>query len=320
MNPEIPNPNRVLVVDDSEFIHELVRARLRQEGLHVEHELSGEAGFRHAVDRLPDLILLDIDLPDTDGFDICRRLKEKAETRQIPVIFLTGQTDTEAKVKGLDLGAVDYVTKPFDEVELRARVRAALRTKRLQDLLQQQSFLDGLTGIWNRTYLNHRLEGELNLAKRYGRRLSVILGDIDYFKRVNDTHGHLFGDYVIQRVAEALSRAARRSDIACRYGGEEFAFLLPGASIGPAAVVAERLRLAIEGEAFDLKGTQVQITISFGVASTAGLNPMTSEALLTRADQALYAAKESGRNRVHVYLADDGGTVEPVSTLPGLDE
>ncbi len=320
MNPEIPNPNRVLVVDDSEFIHELVRARLRQEGLHVEHELSGEAGFRHAIERQPDLILLDIDLPDTNGFDICRRLKDRAETRQIPVIFLTGQTDTEAKVKGLDLGAVDYVTKPFDEVELRARVRAALRTKRLQDLLQQQSFLDGLTGLWNRKYLNNRLEGELNLAKRYGRRLSVILGDIDHFKLINDTYGHLFGDYVIQRIAEALSRGARRSDIACRYGGEEFAFLLPGSSIGPSAVVAERLRVAIESEQFDVQGSQIQVTISFGVASTADLNPMTSEAILTRADRALYAAKESGRNRVHVYLADGGGVVEPVTTLPEFDD
>jgi two-component system cell cycle response regulator len=311
VNPETPNPNRVLVIDDSEFIHELVRTRLREEGLHVEHELSGESGLAHAIDGTPDLILLDVGLPDVDGFEVCRQLKERAETRQIPVIFLTGEADTDAKVRGLDLGAVDYVTKPFDEVELRARVRAALRTKRLQDLLQQQSFLDGLTGLWNRSYLDHRLEGELNIARRYERRLSIVLGDIDHFKLVNDNYGHLFGDHVIQRVAEAIMRHARRSDIACRYGGEEFALLLPGTGIEEAGVVAERLRAAVDSERFDMRGTQVDVTISFGVASTEGLETLTPEAIMNRADKALYGAKEAGRNRVYVYVSDRPGLVRP---------
>jgi diguanylate cyclase (GGDEF)-like protein len=319
VNPETPNPNRVLVVDDSEFIHELVRARLREEGLQVEHELTGEAGIRHAVEARPDLILLDIELPDVDGFEVCRRLKERAETRTIPVIFLTGQSDTKAKVRGLDLGAVDYVTKPFDEVELRARVRAALRTKRLQDLLQQQSFLDGLTGLWNRGYLDHRLEGELNIARRYERRLSLLLGDIDHFKRINDTHGHLFGDYVIQRIAEALSTHARRSDIACRYGGEEFALLLPSAGLDEASVVAERLRVAVEASPFELRAAPVHVTISFGVASTEGLDPLTTESLIARADRALYNAKESGRNCVHVYVPDRPGVVRSFSDFHDPD-
>ncbi len=309
MNPEAPNPNRVLVVDDSEFIHELVRARLREEGLQVEHQLTGEAGLRHAIDVQPDMILLDIELPDLNGFEVCRQLKERAETRTIPVIFLTGQSDTAAKVRGLDLGAVDYVIKPFDDVELRARVRAALRTKRLQDLLQQQSFLDGLTGLWNRGYLDHRLEGELNIARRYERRLSLLLGDIDHFKRVNDSFGHLFGDYVIQRIAEALSTHARRSDIACRYGGEEFALLLPSAGIDEAALVAERLRIAVEASPFHLRGTQLQVTISFGVASTEGLDPVTNESLIARADRALYNAKEAGRNCVHICVPDQPGAI-----------
>jgi diguanylate cyclase (GGDEF)-like protein len=315
LNPEVPNPNRVLVVDDSEFIHELVRARLREEGLQVEHELTGEDGIEHAISSRPDLILLDIELPDVDGFEVCRRLKERAETRPIPVIFLTGQSDTEAKVRGLDLGAVDYVTKPFDDVELRARVRAALRTKRLQDLLQQQSFLDGLTGLWNRGYLDHRLEGEFNIVRRYERRLSLLLGDIDHFKRVNDTYGHLFGDYVIQRVAEALSAHARRSDIACRYGGEEFALLLPSAGVDEAGLVAERLRGAVEASPFEVRGTSVHVTISFGVASTDCLEPLTTEALISRADRALYDAKESGRNRVHVYVADRPGVIRPLADI-----
>jgi diguanylate cyclase (GGDEF)-like protein len=312
VNPELPQPNRVLVIDDSEFIHELVRARLRQEGLQVEHELSGDAGLRRATQNPPDLILLDVEMPEMDGFEVCRRLKEGPETRHIPVIFLTGQSEQGDKVRGLDLGAVDYVLKPFDEVELRARVRAALRTKRLQDLLQRQSFLDGLTGLWNRGYLDHRREGALNIARRYARRLSLLLGDIDHFKQINDTYGHLFGDHAIQRVAEAISRHARRSDIACRYGGEEFALLLPGAGVQESSVVAERLRIAIETEEFYVRdGTRVQVTISFGVASTEGLDPLTGESLISRADQALYDAKQSGRNRVHIYLADRPGLVRP---------
>jgi diguanylate cyclase (GGDEF)-like protein len=302
------------VIDDSEFIHELVRARLRQEGLQVEHVLSGKAGLERAVQNPPDLILLDVEMPEMDGFEVCQVLKDRAETRHIPVIFLTGQSEPRDKVKGLDLGAVDYVTKPFDEVELRARVRAALRTKRLQDLLQQQSFLDGLTGLWNRGYLDHRLEGELNIARRYSRRLSLVLGDIDHFKRVNDSHGHLFGDHVIQRVAEVLSRHARRSDVACRYGGEEFALLLPGAGIPEAGVVAERLRMAVEAERFLARGeSPVPVTISFGVASTDSLEPMTGESLIARADRALYDAKQAGRNRVHLYVTDVPGSVRPFS-------
>ena len=158
MNPQVPNPHRVLVIDDNESIHKLVVARLRPEGLEVIGEDDGERGIERAVSSQPDVILLDIGLPNVDGFEVCRRLKEHPSTRNIPIIFLTGTTDTESKVRGLDLGAVDYVTKPFDQVELRARVRAALRTKRLQDILEQQSFLDGLTGLWNRSYLDRRLE------------------------------------------------------------------------------------------------------------------------------------------------------------------
>ena len=212
MNPEIRTPTRVLVIDDSEPIHKLVAARLRPEGLEVVCELDGERGIARAVSDPPDLILLDVDLPDVDGFEVCRQMKEHPATRDVPIIFLTGTTSTDSKVRGLDLGAVDYVTKPFDQVELRARVRAALRTKRLQDILEQQSFLDGLTGLWNRAYMDRRLESELNVTRRYGRPLSLVLADIDHFKSVNDTHGHLFGDVVLQGIGEALRAHARKEE------------------------------------------------------------------------------------------------------------
>jgi len=299
--PELPSTNRVLVIDDSEPIHKLIEARLTPEGLNVSSELDGERGVERAVAEKPDLILLDIDLPDVDGFEVCRQLKDHPDTKDIPVIFLTGTTSTESKVRGLDLGAVDYVTKPFDQVELRARVRAALRTKRLQDLLEHQSFLDGLTGLWNRAYLDQRAESELNIARRYGRPVSLILLDIDHFKMINDTHGHLFGDIVLQGTAECLPIYARRSDIVTRYGGEEFAILLADTGLRPAAYVAERLRIAVESKSFEAHGKPVNVTASFGVASTHSMTcELTRENLLGEADRALYASKDAGRNQTHV--------------------
>jgi len=304
--PELPNTNRVLVIDDSEPIHKLIEARLSPEGLNVSSELDGERGIERAISERPDLILLDIDLPDLDGFEVCRQLKDHPETKDIPVIFLTGTTSTESKVRGLDLGAVDYVTKPFDQVELRARVRAALRTKRLQDLLEHQSFLDGLTGLWNRAYLDQRVESELNIARRYGRPVSLILLDIDHFKQINDTHGHLFGDIVLQGTAECLPIYARRSDIVTRYGGEEFAILLADTSLRPATYVAERLRTAVEAKGFEAHGEAVNVTASFGVASTHAMKcELTRENLLGEADRALYASKDGGRNQTHVST-DEG--------------
>ena len=305
MNPEVPNPTRILVIDDSPSIHKLVVARLRSEGLEVAGELDGEAGIARAISSSPDLILLDIGLPSVDGFEVCSRLKEHPQTRNIPVIFLTGETDTESMVRALDLGAVDYVTKPFNQVELRARVRAALRTKRLQDILEQQSFLDGLTGLWNRSYLDRRLESELTVALRYGRPLSVVIADVDYFKRVNDTHGHLFGDVVLQGVSEALRTHARRSDIVARYGGEEFGILLVDTTLHAAIYVAERLRISIESRLFEAHGEAMSVTSSFGMSCTENIiGELTPESLIREADRALYAAKDAGRNRI--YLNDGG--------------
>ncbi len=305
MNPEVPNPNRVLVIDDSEPIHRLVEARLRPEGLEVIGELCGERGIERAISEDVDLILLDVGLPDLDGFEVCRQLKEHPTTRDVPIIFLTGTTSTDSKVRGLDLGAVDYVTKPFDQVELRARVRAALRTKRLQDLLEQQSFVDGLTGLWNRTYLDRRIESELTVARRYGRALTLVMIDIDHFKRLNDTYGHLFGDVVLQGIGDALRAFARRSDIVARYGGEEFAILLTNTTMKAAAFVSERLRSSIETRAFEEHDEVVNITASFGLACTEDFDAeRTPENLIRAADNALYASKDAGRNCIHIHARD----------------
>jgi diguanylate cyclase (GGDEF)-like protein len=180
-------------------------------------------------------------------------------------------------------------------------VRAALRTKRLQDILEQQSFLDGLTGLWNRSYLDRRLDAELNVARRYGRPLSLVLGDIDHFKNLNDTYGHLFGDVVLQGIAEGLRAYARRSDIVARYGGEEFAVLLTDTNMKAAIYVAERLRASAESRSFDSRSGSVTVTASFGMACTDDMTgELTPEALINAADVALYASKDNGRNCVHL--------------------
>jgi two-component system cell cycle response regulator len=322
LNPSVKNPNRVLVIDDSDHIHKLVKARLRAEGLEVTCEQEPECGIERVIADLPDLVLLDVDMPQMDGFEVCRRLKEHPTTRYIPIIFLTGTTGTDAKVRGLDLGAVDYVTKPFDDVELRARVRAALRTKRLQDMLEQQSFLDGLTGLWNRAYLDRRLEAEMNVARRYGREMSLVLVDIDRFKRINDQHGHLFGDVVLQGVAECLHEFARRSDIVARYGGEEFGLLLPDTPIRGAMGVAERLREGLGARRFEARGDSVDVSASFGVVCSEDMHgePLTSQSILELADRALYASKDAGRNCVHAWLEGECMRVTGTELARSLEE
>jgi len=258
------------VIDDSEAIHQLVAARLRPDGVQVLGEVEPARGVERAIEETPDVILLDIGLPGLDGFEVCRRLKEHPVTRHIPIIFLTGNADVDAKVRGLDLGAVDFVTKPFDQIELRARVRAALRTKRLQDMLEQQSFLDGLTGLWNRAFLDRRLDVELNVARRYGRPLSLILADIDRFKQLNDSYGHLFGDLVLQGIADVFRSYARTSDVVARYGGEEFAILMTDTGAQAALQGTERLRSAAEVRGFELHGRAICVTASFGIRITGG--------------------------------------------------
>lgn len=291
----------VLVVDDSEDIHQLVGVRLKSEQLELMHAYDADEALAMASQEAPDLILLDLDMPGTDGLTLCKILKENEALKQIPVIFLTGTMDVATKVKGFDLGAVDYVTKPFDSIELKARVGAALRTKRYHDLLTTKAHIDALTGLWDRGYLDEQLSSEVSLLHRNARPLSLLMIDIDHFKPVNDTHGHPFGDRVIQRVARIITRLSRESDTACRYGGEEFCMILRDTTTQGAVVLAERIRQEVA--ALDLKAGNdpVPITTSIGVSGSdtfAGPGDVTGQMLLEASDEALYAAKINGRNRV----------------------
>ena len=291
----------VLAIDDSPEIHQLLKFRLRNLDVELAHADCGFDGFDQALAVNPDLILLDVMMPDASGFDICRKLKTTTQTRNIPVIFLTGASDVDQKVLGFDVGAVDYIQKPLDSVELNTRVRAALRTKRFQDRLAQSAMIDGLTGLWNRAHFDQRIHEEVAAALRYDRPMSLIMMDVDKFKNLNDNHGHLFGDEVLQVVGDVLQDSVRTSDWPCRYGGEEFGLILLETDLDGAIIMAERIRKEIGSLQLHNKAQLVPVTSSFGVvSSTLCMNPcdLSSKWMIGSADRALYAAKEGGRNCV----------------------
>jgi diguanylate cyclase (GGDEF)-like protein len=291
---------RVLIIDDTKNIHALVKARLTGEPVELHSSFSSADGLAQAGTILPDLILLDVDMPDMDGFEVCRRLKQIPATMNIPIVFLTGAGSTDEKIRGLELGAVDYVTKPFEPAELRARVRAALRTKYLLDLLNKKAMIDGLTGLWNRTFFDQTLQAQLSLAKRSGQPVSIVICDLDHFKGINDRCGHLTGDEALRIVAASMQATCRIEDTVCRYGGEEFGIIVPNTPADRAAILTERLRKNIEKLQLQHRGIAVPITCSFGIAE---LDTCGEKELVACADAALYRAKTSGRNRFEIASA-----------------
>lgn len=251
-----------------------------------------------AREQRPSTILLDLDMPEMDGFEILRTLKNDPATQSIPVIILSGLHGSEDKVTAFDLGAADYVTKPFDLAELRARLRASLRLDHLLRLLADRADVDGLTGLGNRAQFDKRWAEKFSESRRYGHPLSLAMIDVDFFKRINDTWGHPAGDEVLQTVAQLLQQECRTTDVLCRYGGEEFALIM--ASTGPrdAMVVAERMRQVLENHSWERHPGQA-ITVSIGLAGTDGQGcNVSGEKWLEQADRNLYAAKKAGRNRV----------------------
>jgi diguanylate cyclase (GGDEF)-like protein len=289
---------RILIIDDSADALAVAKARLAHEGHEILCAGGGREGLETVARENPDLILLDVDMPEMNGFEVCRRLKADAATCSIPVVFLSGSGGTDDKVKGLDLGAVDFVTKPFDAFELRARVRAALRTKHLQDLLRDYALIDPLTELPNRRALDERLQQEWARLLRHGGCLALIMADLDHFKEVNDQFGHPAGDEVLRQVAQRLSGGCRESDMPARYGGEEFVVVAPETSSQDAAELADRLRMSVCSRPLQVHGKALEITASFGVAGHEGLKA--PEDMVQAADDALYRAKSAGRNCVKV--------------------
>ena len=288
----------VLVIDDSPDVHRLLKARLRHEELVLVTASSGSDGLQHAKGSRPAIILLDLDMPDMDGFEVLRRLKDDSATHEIPIIVLSGLQSAQDKVTAFDLGAVDYITKPFNLTELRVRVRSALRMHRLVQMLAQRAHIDGLTGLWNRAHFNRRWEEEVAGCTRHQRPLSMAMIDVDHFKSINDTYGHPAGDAVLQGIGRILARESRQSDIACRYGGEEFALIMPDTTADDAMIVCERFRATLEQTSWP-RHPERTVTVSIGLAGSSQAGALSAEQWIEVADANMYAAKQGGRNRVH---------------------
>ncbi|GAB3031247.1 diguanylate cyclase domain-containing protein [Bowmanella dokdonensis] len=291
----------VLVVDDQP-----VNLKILGQALSKDYQVllasSGEQALRMARDQLPDLILLDIIMKDMDGYQACRQLKSDPLTQNIPIIFSTAMDSVEDEVRGLEEGATDYITKPFNVALVLARVRNQLQLKKKTDLLERLVSLDGLTEIPNRRYFEQRLEEEWRRAERGEECLCLAMADIDAFKQFNDNYGHGAGDLCLQKVARCLSSNAQRSgDLVARYGGEEFAVLLPATDLDAGRLVVERLRQSVEDLAIPHRFSPVTdvVTLSVGLACIRVSLDMEKERLWKEADKQLYGAKQAGRNRVH---------------------
>jgi len=270
------------------------------DGFQIFMATSGEQALKVAARERPDIILLDVVMPGLDGHEVCRQLKRQPDTADIPVLFVTAHSEPEEEAKSLEVGGVDFITKPVNPVVVKARVNTQLTLKRQTDLLKRMLLTDGLTGIFNRRYLDEKLAEEWGRARRNQQRLSLVMIDVDHFKAYNDLHGHQAGDECLRSVAQALKNALwRPGDVVTRYGGEEFACVLPDTDLEGALLVAQRLGEAVQGLKLPHGRSCVGewVTISQGVAVTPFDHSVDMREWLAAADAQLYAAKAAGRNR-----------------------
>ena len=297
----------ILLVDDAPTNIQVLNDALKDD-YRLCFATTGKDALRIASETMPDLILLDVIMPEMDGYELCRAFKSDPLMKNIPIIFITAMTQQEDEAVGLELGAVDYVCKPFNPGIVRLRVRNHIELKRQRDLLAYLSHLDGLTGIPNRRALDEALEREWRRGLRSGKPLSLIMIDIDHFKAYNDTNGHLAGDDCLRLVSRALQGATvRGGDLVARYGGEEFVGILPDTDEAGARLVACRMQNVIADLALPHHSSPVKenITISIGVATMVPDRDKSIKSLLESTDSALYLAKQGGRNRLEIACNTD---------------
>ncbi|MBI4685054.1 MAG: diguanylate cyclase [Nitrospirae bacterium] len=304
---------RILLVEDSKPQAELVTKFLESRGYEVVWTEDGKSAIKIAKTQPVDIILLDLVLPDISGNEVCRWLKMSADTKGIPIIMLTVKGAVTDKVAGLEAGADDYLQKPFNEIELNARIYACLRTKALQDELKEKNrqleellkqvelmaITDQLTGIHNRRLFETILKKEFNKTARYKNYLTCLMIDIDHFKRINDMYGHRAGDITLKEIAHIITNNAREIDTVARWGGEEFIVLFSQIKKDDALQPASRILTAISEHKFT-GITDEQITVSIGIAGIPDPSIDTEEKLIHAADVALYEAKKNGRNRIEI--------------------
>ncbi len=291
---------RILVVDDQatniQVLYQILAADYQ-----VLMATSGAQALHLCLSKKPDLVLLDLIMPETDGYQICQHLKADVSTRDIPIIFITAQNDEAAEERGFDLGAVDFISKPVNPRIVRARVKTHLMLKAQSDLLRSWAYLDGLTGVHNRRFFDERIVAEMGRASRNQTALSVVMIDVDFFKRYNDHYGHQTGDDCLRRVATTLKAHLLRSgDHVARYGGEEFVCLLPDTGFAGAMQLATAIRKKIMALQIAHAESSVApyVTVSLGVGSKPENVQADARALINLADMQLYKAKETGRHRI----------------------
>jgi diguanylate cyclase (GGDEF)-like protein len=293
--------NTVLVIDDDASIHRAVERRLEGVVDQVLKASSPTKGIQIASQEKPDVILLDVNMPQLDGFKVCRLLQDSPTTRDIQILFLTADRNPDNLAKALDAGASDYISKPFNEVELEARVRVALRTKQMIDLLTERARIDALTGLNNRAAMDDALFAATSAFHRTGQLLALLMIDLDHFKEINDTYGHGVGDDVIRRVGVSIQAGRRPYDTACRFGGDEFGVIVLQADVAAAKQVAQRILDGIGKIRIRAAGDEIKVVCSAGLAVASDMeNEFQPAELLKAADEALYEAKSAGRNRLAI--------------------
>lgn len=309
MNEALQAKPKVLVVDDERLNLNALHGLLRDD-YQIMAAISGEQGLKAALSGRPDLILLDITMPDMDGLEVCRRLKADPLTQEIPVIFITGLTQEEDEVKGFGVGAVDYIPKPFNPVIVKARVKTHARLKMQSDFLKELAYLDGLTGVANRRRFQDWAQEELQRQGRLGGVVVAFMIDIDHFKLYNDHYGHQQGDICLKSVAQCLQEEALQAGdgMIARYGGEEFVGLFRVTDMEAARKLAEKMVARVQSAALahDKSLTHPHVSISLGGCLATADPSLTLHALLTQADAQLYASKTSGRNQAQLQAFQKG--------------
>ncbi len=291
----------------------LLEKTLTRAGYEVACAKDGREALTRLNEKFYPIVFTDWMMPEVDGLELCRSIRARVSAGYVFIFLLTARDSRDDMIAGLEAGADDYLTKPFDRAELFARLKTAVRILSLEKSLKEAneairvlSITDSMTGCYNRTYMDAQFPNELQRAARYGHPISVLMVDIDHFKEVNDTYGHQAGDQVLKAFVETLCRSIRSGvDWIARYGGEEFIVVLPETNFESAQILAERLRTKISEEIISYKGNEIRITASFGVTGfpsgqgrKGSLEGFSHEAMIRVADKCLYAAKDEGRNRV----------------------
>lgn len=300
----------ILIVDDSPVMSRFLKDVLEEETHNVIISYDGKNIVELIEKHEIDIVLLDIIMPETNGYEILRLLQKTDSTRDIPVVMITNLTSALDVKKALDYGALDFVRKASEPIEVLARIHSALRLKEKQDMLKRNSQKDALTQLYNKQYFNEALEKVIRKKASYYKGVALLMIDCDLFKQVNDRYGHTSGDVVLAAIANTIYKSVKSSDVTCRFGGEEFSVITPNSTEFQAYAIAERIRNNIEKMSFDLQGETVKITISCGISHTSLDDEKTGLKLVNEADSALYMAKNNGRNQIILFGSPEYRDIE----------